>query len=157
MTENQQINAKLTAARTALAESRHKREAMAIAERRNELIEKSLVKRQASYIAITLRQAVLNFPSRFSRAMVGLKSEHAARQVLTAASHEFLRELANFSEKVADPRWLASVEVDGQDKQDGKPSQPAPGQQITAEQQKVKRRREKQAATMRKLRAAGRV
>jgi hypothetical protein len=106
MTENQQINAKLTAARTELARTRHHREAMAIAERRGELIEKRLVQRQASYIFVTLRQAILTFPSRYSRRMVGLPNEHTARQVLTKAAHEFLEELASFPDRITDPGWM---------------------------------------------------
>ena len=62
LTEKQKIDAALTAARTELAQTRHQREAMAIAERRGELIEKSLVSRQAQYILITLGAAILNFP-----------------------------------------------------------------------------------------------
>jgi hypothetical protein len=155
MTENQQINAKLTEARTALAESRHHREAMAIAERRGQLIEKRLASRQAQYVMICFRQAVLNFPSRYSRRMVGIASEHEARQVLTKAAHEFLTELAGFSEKIVDPEWMkTAVEADGQES--ARPVAPATGQEIKREQEKAKARRKKKAATMRKLRAAGR-
>lgn len=155
MTENQQINAALTAARTALAESRHKREAMILAERRGQLIEKRLVQRQASYIFVTLRQAILNFPSRYSRRMVGLPNEHQARQALTLAAHEFLRELAGFAEK--DPGWLASVEADGQGEETRPKPPPAAGHEIKREQEKARARRQKKTETMRKLRAAGRV
>jgi hypothetical protein len=156
VTENQQINAALTAARTELARSRGQREAMVIAKERGQLIEKRLVQRQASYIFVTLRQAILNFPSRYSRRMVGLQNEHQARQALTAAAHEFLRELAGFAEKAIDPGWLASMEADAQSQESDKPS-PAAGPEIKREQEKQKVRRQKKAATMRKLRAAGRV
>jgi hypothetical protein len=126
------------------------------AERRGQLIEKRVIQRQASYIFITLRQAILNFPSRYSRRMVRLHNEHQARQELTKAAHEFLRELTGFAEKVMDPGWLASVEADAQDQDTGKPA-PAAGHEIKREQEKAKVRRQKKAATMRKLRAAGRV
>jgi hypothetical protein len=127
---------------------------MAIAKERGELIEKRLVQRQASYIFITLRQAIINFPSRYSRRMIGLKSEHQARQMLTAAAGEFLRELAGFAEKVNDPGWLASVTADDSKALgDG----PAAGHEIKREQEKARVRRQKKAATMRKLRAEGRV
>ena len=72
MTENQQINAALTQARTELAKTRHHREAMAIAQQRGELISKELITRQAQYIMICLRQTVLNFPTRYARQMVRL-------------------------------------------------------------------------------------
>ena len=97
LTEKQKIDAALTAARTELAQTRHQREAMTIAERRGELIEKSFVSRQAQYIFITLRQAILNFPTRNARHVLELKDEHQAKAVLTKAAHEFLTELASFS------------------------------------------------------------
>ena len=46
VTENQQINAALTQARTELAKTRHQREAMAIAQQRRELMSKELIARQ---------------------------------------------------------------------------------------------------------------
>jgi hypothetical protein len=83
--------------------ARHQREAMAIAERQGELIEKSFVSRQAQYIFICLRQAVLNFPTRYARHVLGLSDEHQVKTVLTKAAHEFLTELASFPEKITDP------------------------------------------------------
>jgi hypothetical protein len=80
LTEKQKIDAALTAARTELAQSRHQREAMAIAERRGELIEKSFVSRQAQYIFITLRQAILNFPTRSSGQEIKHEAEKAKRR-----------------------------------------------------------------------------
>ena len=131
---------------------------MALAKQRGELIEKRLVQRQASYIAVTLRQAMLNFPSRYSRRMVGLHNEHQARQALTKAAHEFLKELAGFAEKAIDPGWLVSVEAqaDGKPGETGKPPPQATGTEITREQEKVKARRQKKTESMRKLRAEGR-
>jgi hypothetical protein len=152
LTEKQKIEAALTAARTELAQSRHQREAMAIAERRGELIEKSFVSRQAQYIFITLRQAILNFPSLYARRVVGIADEHQAKAVLTKAAHEFLTELTSFSEKAIDPNWLQTLEADGQEKA---PLRPSSGQEIRAEQKKVARRRKQKTATMRKLRAKG--
>jgi hypothetical protein len=154
LTEKQKIDAALTAARTELAQTRHQREAMAIAERRGELIEKSFVSRQAQYIFITLRQAILNFPTRYARHMVGVADEHQAKAVLTKAAHEFLKELASFSEKIIDPGWLESLEADGQEKE---PLRPSSGQQIKAEAEKAKRRRKQKTETMRKLRAKAKI
>ncbi len=50
MIEKQLVDAELTKARTDLAKARHHREAIAIAQARGELIEKSLVERQAAFI-----------------------------------------------------------------------------------------------------------
>jgi hypothetical protein len=155
MTENQKINAALTAARTDLTKSRHQREAMAIAQQRGDLIEKSLVTRQAQYIFITLRQAILNFPTRYARHVVGIADEHQAKQILTKAAHEFLTELASFSEKAINPNWLETLEGNGEEPT-GKSPRPSSGQDIAHEQQKAKRRRKTKTETMRKLRAEGR-
>ena len=155
MTPKQVIDSELTKARTELARSRHHREAMATAERRGKLIEKSMVTRQAQYIFICLRQSILNFPSLYARRVVGIANEHQAKAVLTKAAHEFLTELAGFPNKAIDPDWLQNVEADGQGQDGGKPSRPSSGQQIKAEQEKAKIRRRKKTETMRKLRAKG--
>ena len=92
---------------------------MVIAQQRSELIEKSLVARQAQYIFICLRQAILNFPTLYARRVVGIADEHQAKQVLTNAAHEFLTELADFPNKTIHPNWLQSIEGDGQGQDDG--------------------------------------
>ena len=123
------------------------------AKTRGELIEKKLVERQAAFIFVSLRQAVLNFPIRYARQMVGLGNEHEAKQILTKAAHEFLSELASFPEKAIDPDWMKTLEADGQE--DGKPLRPSSGQEIKAEAEKAKRRRRQKTETMRRLRAKG--
>ena len=86
---------------------------MAIAQRtRRADRESRLVTRQAQYIFITLRQAILNFPTRYARHVLGIADEHQAKAVLTKAAHEFLTELASFSEKAIDPGWM-QIEADG--------------------------------------------
>jgi hypothetical protein len=118
------------------------------------LIEKSLVTRQAQYIFITLRQAILNFPVKYARHMVGIADEHQAKAVLTKAAHEFLTELSNFSEKAIDSNWLATINGDDTPNT-GHPNRPSSGQEIKAEQEKAKRRRKQKTETMRQLRAKG--
>ena len=131
---------------------------MAIAERRGELIEKSLVTRQAQYILLCLRQAVLNFPTRYARHVVGIEDEHQAKAVLTKAAHAFLTELADFPNKAIDPGWMRTLEQNGEDHPAGQPkakARPATGAEINAEQKWAKIRRAKKTETMRKLRAKG--
>ena len=152
LTDKQKIDAALTAARTELAQTRHQREAMTIAEHRGELIHKDLITRQAQFILLCLRGSVLSFPAKYARRILGLNDEHEGRAVLTKAAHEFLTEIANFDSKAISPDWLAQVEDDGQG---DKPPRPASGQEIRAEQAKAKRRRAAKTKTMRKLRAEG--
>ena len=89
------------------------REAIAIAPKppRGELIEKSLVERQAAFIFISLRQAILTFPTKYARRIVGLRMLTEAKQILRRTAHEFLTELAGFPEKAIDPNWLQSIEL----------------------------------------------
>jgi hypothetical protein len=116
--------------------------------RRGELLDKERIQRQLADIIVALRQSILNFSPRYASRIVGLPDEHAARQVLTAASHEFLTELSQLPEKV----------FQREDRDEGeKPLRPASGQQIRAEEERVKRRRAKKAATMRRLRAKGKI
>ena len=153
LTDKQKIDAALTAARTELAQTRHQREAMTIAEHRGELIHKDLITRQAQFILLCLRASVLSFPAKYARRILGLNDEHEGRAVLTKAAHEFLTEIANFDSKAISPDWLAQVEDDGQGEAAGKPPRPSSGQEIRAEQEKAKRRRAQKTQTMRNLRA----
>jgi hypothetical protein len=123
-------------------------------ERAGELLSKGLVIRQAQYIIICLRQAILNFPTRYARHILGLSDEQQAKAVLTKAAHEFLTELSNFPEKIIDPSWLETLDgnADGEKKE---PLRPSTGAEIKAEQEKVARRRKQKTATMRRLRAKG--
>ena len=82
-------------------------------EKAGELLSKELVIRQAQYIIICLRQAILNFPTRYARHILGLNDEQQAKTVLTKAAHEFLTELSNFPEKIIDPSWLETMDGNG--------------------------------------------
>ncbi len=118
-------------------------------EKAGELISRELVVRQAQFIFICLPQSILNFPNLYARRVVGI-DEQQAKQILTKAAHEFLTELADFSEKCISPDWLRTVEADGQEKA---PLRPSSGQQIKAEAEKAARRRKQKTETMRRLRA----
>jgi hypothetical protein len=104
---------------------------MAIAQQRGDLISRELVSRQSQYILICLRQAILNFPTRYARHVVGVADEHQAKAILGKAAHEFLGELASFPEKIRDPDWLERVSAD--DHADGQPLRPSSGQEIKTE------------------------
>ena len=116
--------------------------------RRGELLDKRRIAGQIADVFVAFRAAVLNLPARYSSRMVGLADEHAARQVLTEASREFLTALSELSpEKVFQP------EKD----EGGKHLRPSRAAQIRAEEERVQRRRVKKAATMRELRAKGKI
>ena len=114
-----------------------------------------LISRQAQFIFICLRQSILNFPTLYARHMVGLADEHQAKAVLTKAAHEFLTELASFSEKAIDSNWLASVDGDNDAHTTRKPQArpPVTGAEIKREAEKARKRRKQKTETMRRLRA----
>ena len=58
--------------------------------RRNELIEKSLVERQATYLLIAMRQKILNLPTTYAHRLVGLNDVREVNEVLKAAAHSML-------------------------------------------------------------------
>ena len=114
---------------------------------RGELLDKRRIAAQIGDVFVALRQAILNFAPRYASQMVGLRDEHGAKQILTTASHEFLTALSGLSaEKI--------FQHEGDEGE--KPLRPSNAQQIAAEEAKAKIRRQKKAATMRKLRAEGR-
>jgi hypothetical protein len=124
------------------------------AQKRGELILKSLVERQAAFIFASLRQAILNFPSRYARHILGLSDERQAKEVLTKAAYEFLDELSGFPEKCVNPDWLETLEGDSEETPSEPPQvRPASGPELKAEQAKAKARRESKTETMRQLRA----
>ena len=127
---------------------------MKLAKERGELISKELVSRQAAFIFTSLRQSVLNFPSKYAHRILNLTDARQAQDVLARAAHEFLEELASFPEKCVNPGWLETLEGDGQPSE---PSEvrPASGAEIQREQAKAKARRASKTETMRKLRAEG--
>ena len=118
------------------------------------MISKELVSRHAAFIFTSLRQSVLNFPSKYAHRILNLTDARQAQDVLARTAHEFLEELASFPEKCVNPGWLETLEGDGQPSE---PSEvrPASGAEIQREQAKAKARRASKTETMRKLRAEG--
>jgi hypothetical protein len=120
---------------------------MDAARRRGELLDKRLIAAEIGDAYVAFRAEVLGFPSRYAAKMVGLPDEHAVKQALTAAAHEFLNRLADLRpEKV----FQNTGEDEGE-----KPLRPATAQQLAAQEASAQIRREKKAATMRRLRAKG--
>ena len=117
--------------------------------RRGELLDKRRIAAQIADVFVAFRAAVLSFPARYASQTVGLPDEHTARQVLTAASREFLTALSELC-----PEKIFSQYEDRDESE--KPPRPASTQQIRAEQERIKRRRQKKTETMRRLRAEGR-
>jgi hypothetical protein len=80
------------------------------AERRSELIAKSLVETQAAYLMVALRQTILNLPQTYARRMVGLKDAAQAAKMLREMAISVLNEIKDLPSKVVDGNWLEKVE-----------------------------------------------
>ena len=107
--------------RTKFEKVRRLEKEMQVAERRGELIEREVVLRQAGFIFVSLRQAILGFPGRYARTVVGIEDSRQAQAVLARAANEFLTELSGFAEKMSDPAWLGDGDAAPSHQDDGGP------------------------------------
>ena len=82
------------------------------AKARGELIEKSLVERQATYLFIAMRQKILNLPQTYARRLVGLNDVREVMKVLEGAAISILNEIKDLPKPVTDPNGLKSLEDD---------------------------------------------
>jgi hypothetical protein len=90
---------------------------MVLAERRGELIEKSLVERQAAYLLVALRQAILNIPQTWCRRLIGLNDAAQVSRILREMAISILGEIKDLPAKVTNPRWLEEeIEADTKSK-----------------------------------------
>jgi hypothetical protein len=85
---------------------------MVLAERRGELIEKSLVERQTAYLLVALRQAILNVPQTWCRRLMGLNDAAAVQRILREMAISLLNEIKDLPSKVTNPEWLDEIEED---------------------------------------------
>ena len=82
-----------------------------IAVRRNELVERKLVVRQASYLMVAARQKLLAMPVRCAAKLAAANDRHKCQQILQAEVLAVLEELRRLPEAV-EPGWLANVEAE---------------------------------------------
>ena len=100
--------------RTLAARVNRQQSEIVAAKARGELIQKSVVRDQADFIASTLRQRILGFPRKFApmvAAELGVQ-ERDVLQALERVAHEFCTELVGFDRRVADPTWLRGLEAE---------------------------------------------
>ena len=79
------------------------------AKAREELIQKTLVEKQAAYLFIAMRQKILNLPQTYARRLVGLNDREISA-VLEEAAHSILNEIKDLPGTATDPHWLDKVE-----------------------------------------------
>jgi hypothetical protein len=118
MTERTKIHGKspqeleLIMERTLGARVNRQQSEIVAAKARGELIQKSVAREQADFIASTLRQRILGFPRKYApKVAVELGvDERDVLEALERVSHELCNELVAFDRRVSDPNWLRDLE-----------------------------------------------
>ena len=85
---------------------------MLLAKARGEVIEKTLVERQASFLLVALRQKILAVPDTLSRKLVNIPDPAQVRRILREAMLNLLNELQDLPSKVTDQHWLRTLEAE---------------------------------------------
>ena len=96
--------------RNAQMRTKHLTAEMALAERREELIEKRLVEQQAAYLLVAMRQAILNVPQTWCRRLMGLNDATQVSRILREMAFSILGEIKDLPGKVTNPRWLEEID-----------------------------------------------
>jgi hypothetical protein len=109
--EKQKVDAELTKARTALVKLRSERDSMTIAMRRGELIRRYDAKVQLGFCLTGLRQRLMSLSYALPRRLVG-QSEHAIGRIIDEEMRFALRDIANWTAKLADPNWSEQIDAD---------------------------------------------
>ena len=128
---------------------------MSLAERQGTLISKRLAKLEVSFILNSFRQRVMAEPVQLALRLVraGFCAEvdqHSAQEIIRAALHGMLRELAEIPDKLAGVDLSEPVDGGGKSRFAESPTN---ARNLAA---KSKVRRQKKTETQRKLRAEGR-
>jgi len=97
--------------RAELTRIRVKRDAMILAERREELVEMAVVQRQAAALFAACRQKLLLIPHTLAHRLVG-QDHRTIHDAITLEIHKALKEMADFDQKVIRPEWQAGSSDD---------------------------------------------
>jgi hypothetical protein len=89
---------------------------MELARERRELISKKLVEKQAAYLLLSMRSSALVLPEKLSRQLLGIKDERKIREMLRAAIHQLLHEIASLPSQVTNPNWLDELAQESEKK-----------------------------------------
>jgi hypothetical protein len=106
--------------RNALLDLKYKREAMLLAQDRDQLIERELVLHQLAYLVIPLRQKILGIPSKLGNHFGDREAPvREIAEFCRTLVNEALTEVSNLPLTVSDPHWFEKAE-DWLEKSEGK-------------------------------------
>jgi hypothetical protein len=109
---NSELNRRLVEERIVSARVKRQMEEMHLAKMREVLMEKELVKKQAQFLLVALRQRLLRSASSHARRIVNLKTIDEARAALREITRQMLTEVKDLPELVVDPNWLEDLDED---------------------------------------------
>jgi hypothetical protein len=99
-----------TAERTKAVITRRKQDELLLAKGRGELVLKSLVEKQASYLLAAIEQTIMDLPLSFAGRILNLDDVVVAHRILKELSIALLSELRDLPQKITDPNWLRESE-----------------------------------------------
>jgi hypothetical protein len=102
-----------TVERTKAVIARRKQDEMLGAKARSELILKTLVQKQATFLLTAMQEKIMDLPLTYARRILGLTDVVVAHRILKELSISLLNELRDLPQKVTDPNWLETSEDDG--------------------------------------------
>jgi hypothetical protein len=98
--------------RTKAVIARRKQDEMLLVRARGELVLKSLVEKQATFLRDAMQEKIMSMPLTYGRRILGLTDVVVAHRILKELSISLLNELRDLPGKVVDPQWLRKVEKD---------------------------------------------
>jgi hypothetical protein len=99
--------------RTKAVITRRKQDEMLLAQARQELVLKSLVESQATFLLAAMEQTIMDLRLTYARRILNLTDVVEAHKILKNLSISLLNELRDLPQKVTDPNWLEKLEKDG--------------------------------------------
>jgi phage terminase Nu1 subunit (DNA packaging protein) len=104
--------AQLTLERVGMTKAKRMQAELLLAKAREEVIEVELVKRQAAFLFVAMRQKLLAMPVSIARKLLHQSDIKPVVNLLTEAVHRALRELKEFPKLVIDPNWTGEEDED---------------------------------------------
>jgi phage terminase Nu1 subunit (DNA packaging protein) len=113
--DRRKADAELTAERSKGVRAKRLQSELFLAKARGELIPKTLVQTQASFLVVAIRSRICQLPATYSRRILNISDVEVARAILTKAAHELLAELQDLPKKVTDPDFLSRLDREEDD------------------------------------------
>jgi hypothetical protein len=105
-----QLDKEGVAIRNKLVATREKSARLLLAKAREDLVDKDLIIKQATFLFVAMRQKMLAAPLSYYRRFLHVEDPHVAIERLTTMQHDLLRELKDMPKKITDPNWMETLD-----------------------------------------------